>query len=76
MQNFKKLFPLRNIKHDMMKRNSEKYLIKNMNTERYKKSAIPAMKRMLNNEEFKMKKFASHVDFVTRESCFFNSISV
>ena len=60
----------------MMKRNSEKYLIKNMNTERYKKSAIPAMRRMLNNEEIKMKKFANNVDFVTRESCFFNPISV
>ena len=47
-----------------------------MNTERYKKSAIPAMKRMLNNEEIKMKKFANNVDFVTRESCFFSSISV
>ena len=61
MQNFKKLFPVRKIKHDIMKRNSEKYLIKNMNTERYKKSAIPAMKRMLNNEEIKMKKFANNV---------------
>ena len=48
IENLKKLFPLREVKHEMKKRNTEKYLIKHINTERYMKSAIPAMQRALN----------------------------
>ena len=75
IENFKKLFPLRQFNHDMKKRKSEKYFIKNMKTERYKKSAIPVMQKMLNNEELKLKRL-HNVDLVTREYCNFNSISV
>ena len=56
IENFKKLFPYRKTKHDMEKRKFEKYFISNIKSERYKKSAIPSMKRMLNEEEFKMRK--------------------
>ena len=42
-ENFKRLFPLRKNSHVMDKRKTEKFLIKNCNTESYKKSAIPLM---------------------------------
>ena len=75
IENLKKLFPVRNSRHIMHKRKTEKYLIKNIETERYKKSAIPAMQKMLNDEEKKMRSLLSNSNFVTRESCFMNSIS-
>ena len=46
----------------MDKRKTEKFLINQINTERYKKSAIPAMLRMLNEEDFKMKQALSNLD--------------
>ena len=55
VENMKKLFPLKQAKHSMMKRKNEKYLLNNVNTERYKRSAIPFMKELLNKEEFKIK---------------------
>ena len=56
IENLKKLFPYKKTKHDMKKRKYEKFFISNINTERYKRSAVPEMKRMLNEEEFKMRK--------------------
>ena len=44
----------------MDKRKTEEFLIKQINTERYRKSAIPAMLRMLNEEETKMKEVLSN----------------
>ena len=76
IENFKKLFPVRNSRHNMHKRKSEKFLIKNIGTERYKKPTIPAMQKLLNEEEKKMRSLLSNSNFVTRESCFYNSISV
>ena len=73
-ENFRKLFPLRKTSHVMERRKTEKYLISNMNTEIYKKSAIPSMLRLLNEEDMRMKE-ALNIS-VTRESCFNNSISV
>ena len=46
----------------------EKYFIKN--------SAIPVMKKMLNEEEFKLKKALKNVDCVPREHRLFKPISV
>ena len=60
----------------MKKRNVEKFLINNIVTERYKRSAIPAMKKMLNEEELKLKRAIQNIDIVPRELCFSNSISV
>ena len=59
----------------MKKRKFEKYLINNINTERYKRSAVPYMKKMLNEEEVKLKKALKNLS-VTREHCYVNSISV
>ena len=50
IENFKKLFPHKKTKHDMKKRNAEKFLINNIVTERYKRSSIPVIKKMLKNE--------------------------
>ena len=51
-ENFRKLFPLRKTSHVMERRKTEKYLISNMNTEIYKKSAIPSMLRLLQDGTF------------------------
>ena len=64
MESFKKLFPVRNNNHDMEKRKAEKFYVKFANTERYKKSAIPAMQRALNKEVGQNEKI------VTREHCY------
>ena len=76
MDNFKKLFPVRRMNHEMKKRKTEKYLIKHINTERYMKSTIPAMQRLLNSEEFKLTRMVNSVNTGTREYCYNNSISV
>ena len=73
-ENFKKLFPLKKQSHKMEKRKSEKFVIKKMHTERYLKSAIPDMKRLLNMEEYKIRNMFNFD--VTRENCFYNPISV
>ena len=52
---FSKLFPLKNAKHVMSVRNPLKYHINKANTERYKKSAIPYLQRLLNRECLKRK---------------------
>ena len=53
---------------------NDKAVIKNMHTERYCKSAIPDMKRLLNKEEYKISNlFNSNV---TRENNFYNPITV
>ena len=53
---FSELFPLNSAKHLMMKRNHEKYVVKKANTERYKKSAVPFLQRLLNDDYSKQKK--------------------
>ena len=69
-ENLKKLFPYRKSNHLMDKRKTEKFQI----TERYRKSAIPAMLRLLNEEDFILKEAISNLS-VTREPCLLNSIS-
>ena len=59
----------------MKKRIFEKYLVQNVSTERHKNSAINAMRRMLNEEELKLKRAMKSIDFVPRELRFINSIS-
>ena len=73
-ENLKKLFPYRKSNHLMDKRKTEKFHIKQINTERYRKSAIPAMLRLLNEEDFILKEAISNLS-VTREPCLLNSIS-
>ena len=55
-ENYSKLFPLNNQKHDMTVRNPLKYKIKKANTERLRVSTIPYMQRVLNDDFKKRKK--------------------
>ena len=65
IENFKKLFPHKKTKHDMKKRNVEKFLINNIVTERYKRSSIPAMKKMLNEEDIRLKIAMQNINPIT-----------
>ena len=53
--NFSKLFPKNEVKHEMKKRNTFKYAVRRANTERLKRSSIPYMQRLLNNDNKKRK---------------------
>ena len=53
--NFSKLFPLKKIKHVMHVRNPMKYELNKANTERYRKSTIPYLQRLLNTDSLKRK---------------------
>ena len=55
-ENFSKLFPLSNSRHGMKVRDPLKYKIKKANTERYKKSSVIYMQRLLNEDCKKRKK--------------------
>ena len=65
-ENFSKLFPLKKTKHAMNVRNPDKFIVKIANTERYKRSAIPFLQKLLNNEnsqrKIEIKKFLSKGD--------------
>jgi hypothetical protein len=52
-EKMQKLFPLKKTKHSMKKRRQQKYLTKKYNTNRYKKSALPYMRNLLNIENAK-----------------------
>ena len=52
-ENFSKLFPLKKTNHAMNVRNPDRYLVKGAKTERYKKSTIPFLQRLLNDENNK-----------------------
>ena len=53
--NFSKLFPLKKMKHVMNVRNPMRYEINRANTERYRKSTIPYLQRLLNTNSLKRK---------------------
>ena len=53
---FSGLFPVSNPKHGMEKRSPEKYIVNHSNTERYRKSAVPYLQRLLNMDYSKQKK--------------------
>ena len=46
----KNLFPLNDSKHKMKKRKERKFKTNKQNTKRLKKSALPYMRKLLNNE--------------------------
>ena len=50
-EKLKELFPRNERRHDMEKRDCEKYVVKKAMTERYRKSAIVSMQRLLNQSE-------------------------
>ena len=55
-ETFSRLFPLNFNDHLMRKRNPEKYSVNIAKTERYRKSAVPFLQRLLNDDYAKKKK--------------------
>ena len=53
--NFSKLFPLKKMTHVMNVRNPMKYVVNKSNTERYRRSTIPYLQRLLNTSSLKRK---------------------
>ena len=53
LDKMRKLFPLNDSNHEMVKRSFEKYKVIKAKTERYKSSAVINIQRMLNEEEGK-----------------------
>ena len=51
LEKMKKLFPINENSHGMVKRNCDKYKVKKAKTERYKNSTVLSIQRMLNEEE-------------------------
>ena len=47
---FSKLLPLNESKHGMNKRNPERFVVNGSNTESYRRSAIPFLQRLLNED--------------------------
>ena len=56
LDNFKKMFPIQKQLHEMKTRNKKKYVVNYAQTERYQKSSIPSMQRLLNRNESSMNK--------------------
>ena len=55
-KNFSKLFPLKEVKHGMKSRKSEKYMVNSSNTNRHKDSAVPYLQGLLNKDDFERRK--------------------
>ena len=53
---FSKLLPLNESNHGMNKRNPERFVVNGSNTERYRRSAIPFLQRLLNEDYSRQKK--------------------
>ena len=49
-ERFSRFFPLYTSKHGMKKRSPKKYIVNHTNTERYRKSAVPYLQRLLNKD--------------------------
>ena len=54
--NYSKLFPLREVKHDIKIRQSEKYVVNQSRTKRHRDSAVPYLQELLNKDHFKRRK--------------------
>ena len=57
----KYMFPLRKEMRSDIRRHTEKYHVRKTNTERYRKSAIPYMQNLL-NQETKKKTNLNHIE--------------
>ena len=50
-KNFSKMFPLKEVKHGMKSRRSEKYVVNSSNTNRHRDSAVPYLQGLLNRDD-------------------------
>ena len=58
----KDIFPKAEFKHKMRKRKQKTFKVKQIKTERYKKSAVPYMTELLNNDAAKRRKIMKETD--------------
>ena len=56
LEKFSRFFPLNNAKHLMTKRNPDKYAVNSAKTERYRRSTVPFLQRLLNEDYAKQRK--------------------
>ena len=56
LENFSKLFPLSESNHLMNMRNPERFVVNISSTERYRRSAVPFLQRLLNEDYSKQRK--------------------
>ena len=61
-EKLKNMFPRSQNKHRMDKRSGEKFVVNKAFTERYRRSAIPNMQRLLNNLEKEKKKIFRKIE--------------
>ena len=61
---FSSLFPLNENAHQMNTRNPNKYVVKNGNTDRMKRSAVPFLQRLLNEDINKQRKDLRKLPFL------------
>ena len=79
LHNFKNMFPLNKKYHCMIKRRGKKFVENYANTERYFKSTIPYMQKLLNKEDSKFENLlndcnASSSSYAS-ELCHYDSIT-
>ena len=73
---FKSLLPVKKQMHNMKTRNQQKFIVNSACTERYKKSSVPAMQRVLNDLDKNFKSVSESLYPVTNEICQFGSLVV
>ena len=56
LPHFSKLFPLNESSHMMSMRNPERFIVNGSNTERHRRSAVPFLQRLLNEDYSRQKK--------------------
>ena len=71
---FRKLFPVKKQLHNMKIRNQQKFIINSANTERYKRSSVPAMQKLLNDYDKSFKSICKSLYPVTNEICQIGSL--
>ena len=69
LQNFKTLFPLNKKLHKMSKRKQKRFFEVKAHTERYMKSSIPYMQKLLNKDHEHLNKVLSQCHYHSKVSC-------
>ena len=70
LEHFSKLLPLNESKHVMSMRNPERFVVSSSNTERHRRSAVPFLQRLLNQDYSRQKKDLAKLLQVNNGVCF------
>ena len=77
VEKLKSMFPKKQNLHIMPKRYNQQFIVRDAWTERHRKSAIPFMQRMLNQEDRKRKEILRKIDNVVPvNNGLYNSLSL